>query len=577
MAEEETVTARLELDTKGLRQGLNGAEELIDNAEKKRKKKKHDALAEQLKSEKDLLRDMRRLFKQQAEAFSRMEKQKLDAIKATSREAEQVARREARRKERQAKRIGGGFGDLFGSMGLPMMGGFAMAGTAAATMATSYFKYQGQNAAIAKSVSGLKGREEARVDAANLEVSRIRLANEVSAGTGEGFESVMEKIRGAELTGARYGISQEETLQHLQTQQTRFSDFGIAVESLASMAKVAAATGDSLEDLGGVTALAKKQLGLQNDEVDEFLGYLRSAGLQGAVTPGEFAQHFGPIMGQFAALTGQKGMGAIKEMVSLGQISKRMGSETSTAANNYANVIGSLSREDIQKRFKKKGIQLFDKEGTFMGLPALREAMIAKGITDMPSLTQVMPDAQSKNFLLSLLQQGGDLGALMNLSGQAGYEELMQSFGRVAETESFGGKQRAALADIQLGQQGTGVGIKQLVTDEAALRNAVDAFGDIDGGNSWLAKAEAMIAQSVGDTFGAGAGLSFLKFLSSGQEREGIVDKAIAQTEAQAEMADTVLDEKSVKALGQEFRNAVAPLVENRLPAGRTSSFGRGD
>lgn len=380
------------------RENQRGNRRQRDESEKTRREREDNA--------RDGLRAEERAAREGADAVHDSEKRKRDEIKKTARErrkSTQAQRREARRVRRDAQLSEGrrsrGRGGLRGALG-GALGGAGMAAIGVGRDMQSAFGIRSQMDVLGSMVD------------LRQEVIRQALAGGMRGNQVQGF---IERAAGV---ANRTGVSPEQILGGVIIGQERFSDIGTAVEggeqgmddlfeNLEFFARIARATGSSMEHVVGAAGEFTRQFGLDAEGTREAMRIVAEGALAGSLSLRDFAERFPGAIASFQAARGISGMDALREFQAIAQALRASGLDPRVARTYQENLLGNLSNPRVQRNLRELGLDVTNEAG------------------DVRSMAEIASMAADN-------EQLGNLGVLTTALGQ---QEAARAFSMVRQQE----------------------------------------------------------------------------------------------------------------------------------------------
>lgn len=200
----------------------------------------------------------------------------------------------------------------------------------------------------------------------------------------------------------------EAMLQGVDT----LAGFGLSPQQAAIMmkpiGKAATAYQAEIADLSAAAFAANDNLKVPVDQAGRVIDIMAEAGKQGAFEIKDMAGSFPSLTAGYQAL-GQSGTGAVADLAAALQIARKGAGDSSTAANNVANIIQKISSPGTIKAFSKFGIDLpkaLKKAYADGKTPLEAIAELTKKATggDLSKMGFLFEDAQVQQGLRPLIQ-----------------------------------------------------------------------------------------------------------------------------------------------------------------------------
>jgi len=177
---------------------------------------------------------------------------------------------------------------------------------------------------------------------------------------------------------------------------------------LPSIARVATASGASMEELAQTAFQTFKTLKVAPEDMEQAFAFMTQAGKEGSFELKDMARFFPTITSQAAAL-GLTGKEAVISLTSMLQIARSGTADAGSAANNLNNFLQKISAPDAVKNFKKAGVDI---EGVLKNavknginpVEAALESVRRVAGTDPFKINELFGDMQVREFLIPMLQ-----------------------------------------------------------------------------------------------------------------------------------------------------------------------------
>lgn len=166
--------------------------------------------------------------------------------------------------------------------------------------------------------AGLPGLKDQVMHAVQMEGKYRHLAFAIRAGTGEAvrWQSIQKAIGD---TAVQWGQDTDDLLGTYKELFEATGDAKFAEASMKSIGMAATATGESIQDLTGLTGVLNENFGLTADEVPDALAQIFALSKQGGVGFGDLAAKLGVVgsSATAAGLDGKEGLSKILAMLNL--------------------------------------------------------------------------------------------------------------------------------------------------------------------------------------------------------------------------------------------------------------------
>lgn len=271
-------------------------------------------------------------------------------------------------------------------------------------------------------------------------------------------------------TSRATGISSNEIAAASRVYFDLTSDTEGVTTAMSTFAKVAQATGSSMEDITNVAAAMRGNLGLTAGELESAFSGLVEQGNEGKVglrdMAGEFVRLL-PTYKKFAGATGRAGLMDIGAAFQV--VAKDFGSASEAATGLDQMMLMFVKR---QAQLKKAGVKVFEKKD---GVVQMRE--MSKIIDD---IREKMPDIRKHGKILGDdAQARRALNAL--IEGEAAYERIQKAGDETkAISRDFGTVTESSAGKITLAMNNAKEAMAEAFTPERieAFANAISSLAD---------------------------------------------------------------------------------------------------
>lgn len=438
MAVEEEVQVRMGVaGGREVADALRGAARELRRQSTDMERESKRAAKQRVDEAKRVAKETSRIWREELQEFRRLERAKRSEMEQTSREARR--RDDAMRRERDLRQrtgFGGRTGraiDTFGGAGAMLGGAVVGLGGQVLNAASSAYDnlmrgWSSQVRPVSETIrSGAELRRSVRYLAGEAAAPGATEAD-IAARTDAAVERILQ-------VSEQTGIAAPQLAGALQIGQVQFSSFDEALANLSDLARAAAASGESVEELTQAQFALKEVFGLTTEEVGNVLPILRQAGREGRVTPGQFVSNFLRFGSGFRAARGTSGEGAFREYVAAAQVIARSNASVEESSTRLSNLVGELANPRTQQRIREEtGINVVGADGYVRGLPELLDEFQASGkFRTSTDIQSVIKEERAARGLMDLLQYRNQAGQasltdLMNVSSSEGRANLEQAF-----------------------------------------------------------------------------------------------------------------------------------------------------
>ena len=216
----------------------------------------------------------------------------------------------------------------------------------------------------------------------------------------------IEKFRDGTIElSKKTGISRGELIAASEALVNLTGTAGFAQDKLAVLAQANLATGASMEELAGLAFSLDNAFELKSaDELKSGLSAIIQAGKDGAIPLNQMATVLQGVSASFAELGGTGVEGAADLAAAL-QVLRSGGFATaSEAGTGLQAVITGLTKKSTQ--LKKKGIDVFDKDGAFRGLRPILDDFQKADLT-VKELTDTLGRVEAAKGIKALIDPKG--------------------------------------------------------------------------------------------------------------------------------------------------------------------------
>lgn len=248
-------------------------------------------------------------------------------------------------------------GGAIGKVGGGLMGGLGLAGGFGA----------------ADVISDVMGVEKA--------MTRFQIAGSRTPAQMEAFRASLSGVAKAS------GISRGELVAGASAYVALTGDAEGAGQAVGLFAKVANATGASMEDISATAASMRDNLKIDPKDFEAAFSALHVQGKAGAVELRELATVMAGVAPQFSKFDGGSGTAGLAELGATLQVLRKDFGSTSEAATGARALFGSLVRGS--GKLKKLGIKVFDANGEKRNFTQIIDEILAKDISE-PVLQKIL-------------------------------------------------------------------------------------------------------------------------------------------------------------------------------------------
>lgn len=267
-------------------------------------------------------------------------------------------------------------------------------------------------------------------------MTRLQIAGDRTPAQMDAFRSSLSGVSSAT------GIARQELVAGASAYVALTGDADGAASAVGLFAKVANATGASMDDIAATAASMKDNLKIDPADFEAAFSALHVQGKAGAVELRELATVMAGVAPQFANFDGGSGAAGLAELGSVLQVVRKEFGSTSEAATGTRALIASLTRGS--GKLKKLGIEVFNKDGSKRNFTEIIDEVVAKGLTE-PQLQQILGSDEALRAIGALKTHRALLGDIRAASSDVGAIERDAAIFR----ESTAGKLQIAMETLK--------------------------------------------------------------------------------------------------------------------------------
>ncbi len=256
-------------------------------------------------------------------------------------------------------------------------------------------------------------------------------------------EMVAFRTSMAELSSST-GVARNELMSGAAAYQALTGDTQGAAAAVKVFARVAQATGASMDEVATAGASLAQNLKVDPSQLEEVFSIINSQGKAGAVELADLASLLPSISAMFQKFAGGTGADGVKEMGAALQIVKRNFGSASEAGTGMEALMGALVRNG--KKLKKAGVKVFDEQGKLRNFAAIVSDIGASKLMKNPTkLAEVLGSKEALLAVQALTDNYGDFRGLVETTDA-------KSIGKDFDTymASPAGKMERSLNNIKL-------------------------------------------------------------------------------------------------------------------------------
>lgn len=331
------------------------------------------------------------------------------------------------------------------------------------------------------------------------------------------------------------GIARQELIAGASAYVALTGDADGASQAVGLFAKVANATGASMDDIAATAASMKDNLKIDPKDFEAAFSALHVQGKAGAVELRELATVMAGVAPQFANFDGGSGAGGLAELGSVLQVVRKEFGSTSEAATGTRALIASLTRGSA--KLKNFGIEVFNKDGSKRNFTEIIDEVVAAGLTE-PQLQKILGSDEALRAIGALKTHRALLGDIRAASSDTA------AIDRDAATfrESSAGKLQIAMATLKVAiadaftPERIQAFVGAITTVLDTITKIVDGIGAVGKGLGEAVAGQVekpgMAAQIVGGATGSMGAYSAISQVLSGPTSDGLTpDQARARAD----------------------------------------------
>jgi TP901 family phage tail tape measure protein len=203
-------------------------------------------------------------------------------------------------------------------------------------------------------------------------------------GTAASTAALRSQIRGVSRDT---GIASDQILAGASQYVALTGDANGAKNAMTAFARIAQASGSSVDDVASATAALRTSMGLDSKDIEAAFSGMIVQGKQGAVELKDMAGELSALAPQFASFRGAKGLGGIRELGAALQVVRTGAGSASMAATNLRALMTQIADPKVINKLSALKIRIFDKDP-------------ATGLTTMRSASDIINDLAKNQKLL---------------------------------------------------------------------------------------------------------------------------------------------------------------------------------
>lgn len=237
-------------------------------------------------------------------------------------------------------------------------------------------------------------------------VTRIGITADASAPEVKGLAERLYQL------GQSVALPTSDITTGLETLVAQGRNLKDSMEFLPSVAKTAAATGASVEDIAKSADSVGSNFKIAGKDMQSAFDIMAAGGKAGQFELKEMARYL-PSLGPAAAAVGVKGKEGLADMVAMLQVLRKGSGTSEEAATSASNIFQKINSEETQKRFKKMGVDLEAgmKKGAKEGksiITVFEELVQTATKGDLSKIPQLINDMEFARGIRALMTYRGE-------------------------------------------------------------------------------------------------------------------------------------------------------------------------
>lgn len=217
-------------------------------------------------------------------------------------------------------------------------------------------------AARGQGVAGVQSIEQRLANAKQIRDVLIGTASESlgKGGTDESLTKMTDELTTLVVqVSKQYQIDAVQLAGALSEAQTGFAkleDFAAILPEIAALTK--ASVGSDAADFVNLFGVLTDAFGLTLDEMRQLPGIIKETSAEGAISPKELAEAFGPALKFLSSATGRTGIGAVREALATAQVLGTSKARAPEVATFLEQMTRQLQRPAVREGLAKVGVQV---------------------------------------------------------------------------------------------------------------------------------------------------------------------------------------------------------------------------
>jgi hypothetical protein len=251
----------------------------------------------------------------------------------------------------------------------------------------------------ARGITGAPSIQENIANAKQFEFQLTALQNQsqLSPTRIKEIESQIQKQAGRGTISPNQLLAGVEAVQRLEGADA-IDDF---LKSMDSTAMFAEGLQADFESLAKLSTIINRQFGVRTDEIDDALGMLAEAGVQGSVELENFSQQFPRVMGMFNLTTGRGGMQGLQEFAAVSQAVATAFPDAPEMAATATNALIRQLGDTKTQKILRQGAGVDVRSNT---IPEIAQALFNSPLSDK-QMEKAFPNVRALTAMGALMNQ----------------------------------------------------------------------------------------------------------------------------------------------------------------------------
>lgn len=173
------------------------------------------------------------------------------------------------------------------------------------------------------------------------------------------------------------GIARDQVLAGASSYVALTGDAAGAGTAMKSFARIAQASGASVEDVSTATAALRASMGLEAKDIEAVFSGMIVQGKTGAVELKDMAGQLAELAPRFALFKNAKSVEGIREMGAAFQVIRNNAGTAAGAATEFESLMGELAKNQVVAKLHAIGIEVYDAKGKMKSATEIFEQLAA--------------------------------------------------------------------------------------------------------------------------------------------------------------------------------------------------------